>query len=72
MPFFTKETREIIDSIFFSEKFTAGQIFLKQYVPKDNRDLIKDYLELVDRVDINIMYEIINKFKTFVASLNIV
>lgn len=68
---FTKETYEMIDKAFLREDFHPSQVF-QQYVPKNNRELVQAQVQLVERVDVNIMYEIISRFKTFVASLRII
>lgn len=42
--------------MFLKEDFVSGIIFEKNYISKENRDLISKYVVLVERVDITIMY----------------
>ena len=69
---FTHETLKMIEAVFLKENFNQGEFLQKYYIPKDNRQMIESQLKLVERVDENIMYEIIDRFKYFVASLQII
>lgn len=68
---FTRKTFEIVDWKYFKPDFDVGIIFLN-YIGKNDHLYRDELVELVDRLDINIMYKIIDESQTFVRSLKMI
>lgn len=66
---FTIETKKRIDKKFLKKDFNVFDIFEQIKEEKDKKIMEEKFIQTADRVDITIMYQIIDRFKTFVSSL---